>query len=44
MSLRLAVDDVIGLRVRDVIIIGAATADSLPGQHPSDVSSACRTH
>jgi len=43
LSLWLEVDDVIGLRVRDVITPGTAAADNLPGQHSADVSAACRT-
>jgi len=44
MSLWLTVDDVIGLRVRDVITLGSTAADNLSGQHSTDVGAACRTH
>jgi len=43
MSLWLVVDDVISLRVRGVITLGSTTTYTVPWQHSTDISAACRT-
>jgi len=45
MSLRLKVDDVIDLCVRDVITLGSAATRHFPWQHSTtDTSATCRTN